>query len=135
MYQQPFCWTTWNAVGQTKVIKLNYVITYIIWANQKIGSFVYRWLHALEMFEVTCFPAFVEALDVISSILSIIIFLSSGIPGVGGATAAEVLRQRAVASAGTRHPQSGQIRWYGLSLFYVDISSNLTGPRPSEVMK
>ena len=71
MYQQPFCWTTWNAVGQTKVIKLNYVITYIIWANQKTGSFVYRGLHTLLMFEVTCFLAFVGALDVISSILAI----------------------------------------------------------------
>jgi len=34
-------------------------------------SVMYRWLRALVMFDVTCFPAFVGASDVISSVLSI----------------------------------------------------------------
>jgi len=49
-----------------------YFITYnVIWANQKSESFVYPWLHKLAMFDVICFPAFVGASGVISSVLSI----------------------------------------------------------------
>ena len=43
----------------------------IIWANQKTESFVYGWLHAHAMFDVTCFPTFVRASEVISRVLSI----------------------------------------------------------------
>jgi len=58
-------------LGPTKGGKLRNVITHVIWANQKTESFVYRWLRTQAMFDVTCFPAFVGASDVILSILSI----------------------------------------------------------------
>ena len=50
----------------------NYVffITHPIWVNQRTEFSVYRWLCAPAMFEVTCYPAFVWASDVISSALS-----------------------------------------------------------------
>jgi len=48
--------------GQTKCGKLRNVLKQnVIWANQKTESFVFRWLHAHAMFDVTCFSAFVEA--------------------------------------------------------------------------
>jgi len=40
-------------------------------ANQKSEYFVYSWLCAHEMFDITCFPAFVRALHVILSIMLI----------------------------------------------------------------
>jgi len=43
----------------------------VIWTNQKIESFVYCWLRAHVMFDVTYFPAFVGAWVVMSSVLSI----------------------------------------------------------------
>jgi len=39
-----------------------------IWAEQKTESSVYHWLRALAMFDVTCYPAFVGALDIISCV-------------------------------------------------------------------
>ena len=39
--------------------------------NQKTENFVYHWLHALAMFDVTCIPTFVGSSDVISGLLSI----------------------------------------------------------------
>jgi len=55
----------------TKGGKLRNVITQnVVLANQKTESFVYQWLRALTMFNVTCFPAFVGVSDVISSVLS-----------------------------------------------------------------
>jgi len=49
---------------------LRYVLTYnVIWANQNTDSFVYRWLRALAMIEVTRFPAFVGVSDVISAVM------------------------------------------------------------------
>jgi len=54
----------------TNIGKLCNVITYnVVWANQKTESFVYCWLYALTMIDVTCFPAFLGASDLISSIL------------------------------------------------------------------
>ena len=38
--------------------------------NQTTKLFVYRWQCAHAAFDVTCFPAFVVALDVISTVLS-----------------------------------------------------------------
>jgi len=49
----------------------NFVTPNIVWANQTTESFVYHWLCALAMFDVMRFPAFVGALDVISSLLLI----------------------------------------------------------------
>jgi len=43
----------------------------VIWANKKTESFVYFWLCAHTVFDVTCYPAFVGASKVISSVLSI----------------------------------------------------------------
>ena len=48
----------------TKGGNLHNVIAYIIWANQKTESIVYRWIHALvsfAIFDVTRFPTFVGA--------------------------------------------------------------------------
>ena len=59
-------------VVSTKGGNLHNIIMYnIIWANQKTESFVYHWLCGHAMFDVTCFPAFVVATDVILSIMSI----------------------------------------------------------------
>jgi len=55
----------------TKGGKLRWVIKHIIWTNKKTESSVYCWQHALAMFDVTCFPTFVRASDVISSVMSI----------------------------------------------------------------
>jgi len=56
-------------VALTKGGNLPNLTTYnmivVIWANQTIESFVYRWLREHAMFDVTCFPAFVKAWDVI----------------------------------------------------------------------
>jgi len=41
----------------------------VIWANQNTGLVEYRWLHAHAMFDVTCFPLFVGAMNIISSVL------------------------------------------------------------------
>ena len=57
--------------GPTKGRKLRNVITYVIWANQNTESFVYSCLCAHALFDVTCFPTFVRAQDVISSVLLI----------------------------------------------------------------
>jgi len=47
---------------------LRYVVTYnAILTNQKTESFEYHWLRALVMFDVTSFPPFCRASDVISS--------------------------------------------------------------------
>ena len=43
----------------------------VIRANQKTESFVYHWLGALAMLDVTYFAKFVGASDIISSVLSI----------------------------------------------------------------
>jgi len=51
----------------TKGGNLPYLITYVIWANQKTEYFVYRWLRPLD---ITCYPAFIGASDVISILLS-----------------------------------------------------------------
>jgi len=48
--------------GQTKRRKIFNIITHtIIWTNQKTDCFVYRWVRAHTMFDLTCFPAFVGA--------------------------------------------------------------------------
>ena len=39
------------------------------WANQRTESFLYYWLCAHAMFEVTRFPAFVGALNVIQRVV------------------------------------------------------------------
>jgi len=55
-----------------KYVKLcNFITHKVVCANQKTESFVYRWLHALAMFDVIYFPSIFGALDIISSILSI----------------------------------------------------------------
>jgi len=43
----------------------------VIWTNQNTESFVYQWLRALTKLDVTGFPAFVRASNIISSILLI----------------------------------------------------------------
>jgi len=58
--------------GPSKSRNLHDVISEnIIPANQKTELLVFCWLHAQIMFDVTWFPAFVGASDVISSVLSI----------------------------------------------------------------
>jgi len=58
--------------GRTKSGKLRNVITHkVILANQKAESFVYGWLRVHATFDKTCFPAFVRALGIISSVLLI----------------------------------------------------------------
>jgi len=55
-----------TSYATTKRGKFCNVITHNdISANQKTESFVYRWLCALAMFDVTCFTAFVGASDII----------------------------------------------------------------------
>ena len=50
----------------------NYVIRHnFIWANKKTEYFVYHWVHAHTIFEVTCFPTFVRASKDISSVMLI----------------------------------------------------------------
>jgi len=63
----------------TKGGKLCYVITHVILANQKTESTVYWWISTLAMFDATCFPAFVRASGIISSVLLIRLFLTSAI--------------------------------------------------------
>ena len=54
----------------TKGRNSHIVITHnVFWAIQKTESFVYHWLRAHAMVDVTCFPAFVGPSDIISSIL------------------------------------------------------------------
>jgi len=56
---------------QTQGGNLHNVITdNVIWANQRTELFVYRWLRALAMSEVTHFPAFVGVSDIMTSALS-----------------------------------------------------------------
>jgi len=58
--------------GLTKGGKLHIIMAHnVIWANQKTDSFVYRRLGAHKMFDITCFPAFFGASNVISSVLLI----------------------------------------------------------------
>ena len=49
----------------------NVIAQNVIWSNQKTESFVYRWLSAHAVIDVTCVPAFVGASDVISGVMSI----------------------------------------------------------------
>ena len=71
----PFVEPPEKMFGSTKCRKLlNAVMHNVICANQKTVSFVFCGLHAHAMFNRTCFPAFVGALDVISSVLSIRLF-------------------------------------------------------------
>jgi len=49
----------------------------LIWANWKTETFMYRWPRAHASFDVTCFPAFVGASNVISSVLSIRYFFAT----------------------------------------------------------
>jgi len=51
---------------------LNVVMHNVIKANQKTESCFCHWLHAHAVVDVTCFPAFVGASDVISSVLLIL---------------------------------------------------------------
>jgi len=81
MYHQPSELT----FGPTKGRQLRNVKTHIIWANQKTESLVYCWLQAHAMFDVTRSPAFVGALNVLSSVLSIHEFPDPGI-GTPGST-------------------------------------------------
>ena len=61
--------------GPTKGRKVCNVIAHnIILTNQKTESFVFPWLRSHSTFDVTCFPAFVGASDIISSILSLRLF-------------------------------------------------------------
>jgi len=60
--------------GRTKGTKICYVITHnVICTNWKTDSFVYRWLCALAMFDVSLLPAS----DIISSVLLIGQFILS----------------------------------------------------------
>jgi len=70
-YLQSVCRTIWTDVMSYKKRELlHYEKTYyIIGTNRKTEYFVYRWLSTIAMFDVTRFPAFVRASDVISSIL------------------------------------------------------------------
>ena len=61
----------WRLVA-TKGGKLRSVImNNVIWTNKKTESPVYSWQCAHASFDVTCFPAFVGASDVILSVLSV----------------------------------------------------------------
>ena len=58
-----------TSCAPTKGGKLRNVITHnVVWANQKTEYFVYRWQHAHATFDLTCFPAFVGASDVIQAL-------------------------------------------------------------------
>ena len=72
MYRQPVCRIIGNDVWSEKrrEITLRHQAKIVIWANQKTKSFLYRCLCALAMFDVTCFPAFVGASDIILSVLA-----------------------------------------------------------------
>ena len=48
--------------GLTKVEK-RHNSNYVIWANQKTASFVYRQLSANAVLDITCFPAFAVHLE------------------------------------------------------------------------
>ena len=53
-------------------MKLHNVITHnVVWAYQATDSFVYHWLRAHILFDVTRFPDFVGASDVICVSLSL----------------------------------------------------------------
>jgi len=61
----------------TKGGKLRNIIMHnVIWANQKTEFYVYRWLGALAIFDVVCFPAFLGALDVISIVTSVNVWIT-----------------------------------------------------------
>jgi len=73
-FPQPVCRTLWNKSLPQKCGKLRSVMTYnVIWANQKTESVVYRWYAHMQhlTFDITCFPVFVGAWGVISSVPSI----------------------------------------------------------------
>ena len=54
--------------ARQKKRELSYTITYnVIWATKKTETFLYHWLRALAMFNVTSFPAILLASDVMSS--------------------------------------------------------------------
>jgi len=73
-YQQPVCQPSKMTFGPIQVWKLPNVIAHNInWANLSIELFVYSWLDAHEMFDMTQFCAFFRASDDITSILSIIV--------------------------------------------------------------
>jgi len=59
----------WPRKGETL---LNVVKHNVMKANQKTESCFCHWLRAPAMVDVTCFPAFVGASDVISSVLLIL---------------------------------------------------------------
>jgi len=62
---QPFVGPSERMFGPTKDRKLHKVITNnIIWAYQKKE---FLWLRAHAMFDITRFPAFIKALEIISS--------------------------------------------------------------------
>jgi len=66
------CRTIWNDMcDKRQEFRLHHNV---IKANQ---NFMYRWLHAFAMFDVTSFPAFVVASDVILSVLSIPLCITS----------------------------------------------------------
>jgi len=67
----------WRLVA-TKGGKLCNAITHsVIWTNQMSESAVYCWQRAHAPYDVTCFPGFVGAWNVISSVLSIRKFLTN----------------------------------------------------------
>ena len=51
----------------------------VIWANQKTEYFVYHWLHAHAMFDVTCFSESVRASNVISRVMSMRLLLQANL--------------------------------------------------------
>jgi len=55
----------------------NVIMHNVIWANQKTELFMFCWLPTHAMFDKTCFPAFVGASVVISSVLLIQLLCSS----------------------------------------------------------
>jgi len=70
-----FFWLLDMTFGLTKSEKLCNVITHnVIWAK-KTKYFVYRWLCPYVMLDVMCFPAFVRASNIISSIILIRLLL------------------------------------------------------------
>jgi len=65
----PFVRPSRLMLGSTKGGNLPNVTTHnVIWANQKTESFVYRWLLAHAMFDVTCFPAFSDVIPHVPSV-------------------------------------------------------------------
>jgi len=69
--EHPFVGLSEMMSGMTKGRKLDNIITHNGLGQLEDWIFWYQWLSAYAMFDVTCFTAFVEALDVISCILSI----------------------------------------------------------------